>query len=286
VRLALREVWLGLRRAPLLAALGVGTMALALFAFGLFALVAVNLQASLGALEDRVEIRAFLADSAAAGAVEEARRALASLPGVASVGYVSRDSALRRARAELEEFRDLLEATPLPASLELRLAPAARAPAQVQAIAAQAEAIPLVEEVRYGREWVEKLHQLRTAAGVAAALLGGAFAAVALLLIGSSIRMAILTRAREIEIMRLVGATDGFIRLPYLLDGLGKGIVGGVLAVAATWGVHLAATALLVPTRFFPGWQLAAAVLAGGMLGLLGSWLSVNRHLRALWHAA
>lgn len=286
MRLALREVWLGLRRAPLLAALGVGTMALALFAFGLFALVAMNLQASLGALEDRVEIRAFLADSAAPGAAEEARRALASLPGVASVGYVSRDSALRRARAELEEFRDLLEATPLPASLELRLSPAARTPAQAQAIAAQAEAIPFVDEVRYGREWVEKLHQLRTAAGVAAALLGGAFAAVALLLIGSSIRMAILSRAREIEIMRLVGATDGFIRLPYLLDGLGKGIVGGVLAVAATWGVHLAASALLVPTRFFPGWQLGVAVLAGGVLGLLGSWLSVNRHLQALWRTA
>ncbi|MBU6367346.1 MAG: ABC transporter permease [Gemmatimonadetes bacterium] len=283
MRLALREVWLGVRRAPLLALLGVGTMALSLFAFGLFALVAMNLQASLGVLEDRVEVRAFLADSVPAEAVETVRGALASLPGVASVGYVSRDSALRRARVELEEFRDLLEGTPLPASLEVRLTPTARTPAQVQAIAAQAEALPQVEEVRYGREWVEKLHRLRTAAGVAATLLGGAFAVVALLLIGSTIRMAILTRTREIEIMRLVGATDAFIRLPYLLDGAAKGLVGGTLAVGATWGVHVAASHLLVPTQFFAPWQAALALVAGGGLGLAGSWLSVNRHLRVEW---
>jgi cell division transport system permease protein len=283
VRLALRELWLGVRRAPLLAALGAGTMALALTAFGLFALVALNLEASLGALEDRVEIRAFLADSAPPAVAAEAQRALASLPGVISVGYVSRDSALRRARVELEEFRDLLESTPLPASLELRLAPDARTPSQVQAIAAQAEGLPFVDEVRYGREWVEKLHQLRTAAGVAAALLGGAFAAIALLLIGSAIRMAVLARAREIEIMRLVGATDGFIRLPYLLDGVAKGLAGAMVAVAVVWGLHGMAARLLVPTRFFSIGQMAVGVAAGGILGLVGSWVSVNRHLRALW---
>jgi cell division transport system permease protein len=283
VRLAWREVWLGVRRAPLLALLGAGTMALALLSFGLYALVALNLQASLGALEDRVEIRAFLADSAPAEAVRAARTALASLPGVASVGYVSRDSALRRARVELEEFRDFLEAAPLPASLELRLAPGARTPAQLQVIAAQAEALPLVEEVRYGREWVEKLHRLRTAAGVVSTLLGSAFAAVALLLIGSTIRMALLTRAREIEIMRLVGATDAFIRLPFLLDGVVKGVVGGALAMGTVWGVHLAASQLLVPTRFFAPWQVAVGLAAGALLGLAGSWMAVHRHLRALW---
>jgi cell division transport system permease protein len=149
---------------------------------------------------------------------------------------------------------------------------------------ADAGAVGDRREVRDGREWVEKLHQLRTAAGVAAALLGGAFAAIALLLIGSTIRMAVLARAREIEIMRLVGATDAFIRLPYLLDGAAKGLAGGVLAVALVWGVHLLAARLLVPTRYFSAWQVAAGVAAGGLLGLLGSWVSVNRHLRALWH--
>jgi cell division transport system permease protein len=275
-------VWLGIRRAPLLAALGMGTMALALLAFGLFALVALNLEASLGALEDRVEIRVFLADTIPAAATDDARRALASLPGIATVGYVSRDSALRRARIELEEFRDLLESTPLPASLEVRLTPGAHAPAQVEAIAAQAEALPFVDEVRYGREWVEKLDQLRTAAGVAAALLGGAFAAIALLLIGTTIRMAVLARAREIEIMRLVGATDGFIRLPYLLDGFLKGVAGGLLAAGIAWGVHLLAARLLVPTRFFSMGHLLLGIVGGGLLGLLGSWVSVNRHLRNL----
>jgi cell division transport system permease protein len=283
MRLALREVVLAFRRAPLLALLGVVTIGFSLFAFGLFGLVALNIGEALRAVEDRVEIRAFLVDGTRDAQVEELMRGIAKVPEVADVGYVTPDSALIRARAELEEFRDVMEGAMLPASVEIRLRPGKRDPATVQAISRRLRTYPEVEDVRYGQEWVEKLHRIRTIAGIAATVLGSVFAFVAVIIIGSTIRMAILARTREIEIMRLVGATNGFVRLPYLVDGLLKGLAGGALAVLLAWGTSRLVTRLLMQAEFFSVPQVLLGIAAGGLLGCLASWLSVGRHLRQVW---
>jgi len=107
MRLALREVLLAFRRAPVLALLGITTIAFSLFAFGLFGLVAINIRSALREVENRVEIRAFLTEGASDSAASEVVVAMQRLPQVADVGYVSPDSALERARAELAEFRDV-----------------------------------------------------------------------------------------------------------------------------------------------------------------------------------
>ncbi len=286
MRLALREVVLAFRRAPLLALLGVTTIAFSLFAFGLFGLVAINIRSALVAIEDRVEIRAFLVDGVADGQVDELMRGITKMPQVADVGYVSPDSALQRARAELDEFRDVMEGAMLPGSVELRLKEGARDPATVLAISQRLQTYPVVDEVRYGREWVEKLYRIRNIAGLAGSVLGAVFALVSVIIIGSTIRMAILARAREIEIMRLVGATNGFVRLPYLIDGTLKGLAGGVIAVALTWGTNALVSRSLLGTVFFSMQQVLLGILAGALLGLLASWISVGRHLGRIWREA
>ncbi len=286
MRLALREVLLAFRRAPLLAVLGVTTIAFSLFAFGLFGLVAINIEAALRAVEDRVEVRAFLVDGARDAQVDELMRGISKMPQVADVGYVSPDSALQRARAELEEFRDVMEGAMLPGSVELRLKEGARNPDTVLAISRRLQTYPVVEEVRYGREWVEKLYRIRNIAGVAGMALGCVFALVAIIIIGATIRMAILARTKEIEIMRLVGATNGFVRLPYLIDGTLKGLTGGGLAVLMAWGAVQLVSRSLMAAQFFTTQQALLGVAAGGLLGLAGSWLSVGRHLRRVWRDA
>ena len=95
--------------------------------------------------------------------------------------------------------------------------------------------LQFVDDVRYGEDWVEKLYRIRNVATATGVDLGLAFAAVAMIIIGATIRMAVLARAREISIMRLVGATDGFIRRPFLIEGFAKGVLGGLLALALTW---------------------------------------------------
>ncbi len=286
MRLALREVYLAFMRAPLLAMLGITTIAFSLFAFGLFGLVAINIKSALLEIEDRVEIRAFLIDGATDAQVDELIQGINKIPQVADVGYVSPDSALQRARAELEEFRDVMEGAMLPGSVELRLKSGDRDPETVQAISRRLQTYPVVEDVRYGREWVEKLYRLRNIAGIAGSVLGSVFALVAIIIIGSTIRMAILARAKEIEVMRLVGATNMFVRLPYLIDGALKGLAGGVLAAMLSWATVQVVSKNLMVAQFFTANQVMLGIAAGSVLGLLGSWLSVGRHLRRVWRDA
>lgn len=277
---ATRELLIGLRRAPLLGALSVVTIAFALFAVGLFGLVAVNIQGALAQVEERVEIRAFLLDDASEEDRVAAMTAVSAYPEVSEVEYLGPEQALARAREELGEFSDVFESGFLPASLEIRLEPGHRDPTSVGMVVSRIRTLPAIEDVRYGRDWLEKFYKLRNVVAAAGLTLGLTFAGVAIIIIGSSIRMTVLARAPEIAIMRLVGATDGYIRRPFLLDGLLKGIAGGLLALLLTWVAHAGISRYVVPTEFFEPRVAIAGLAAGALLGLLASALSVGRHLR------
>ncbi len=150
-------------------------------------------------------------------------------------------------------------------------------------MAERLKSYPFVDDVRYGEDWLVQLYRLRNIAGVAGLALGLAFASVAVIIIGATIRMAVLARADEIAIMRLVGATDGFIRRPFLLEGFAKGVAGGLLALLLTWaGMQLIDRYLHFHTVFFSPSMAALGVAAGALIGVLGSAVAVGRHLRAL----
>ncbi|HEX6966545.1 MAG TPA: permease-like cell division protein FtsX [Gemmatimonadaceae bacterium] len=282
MRLTLRETALGLKRAPLLSTLSIITIAFSLFTFGLFGLVALNVSRALQSVEDRVEIRAFIVDGTPIESVATALGDIGAFPEVQRAEVITADQALARARAELPEFQDVFEADVLPASIEVRLKPGFRDPATVKAVAERIKTYSFIDDVRYGQEWVVKLYNIRNIAGAAGLILGIAFAVVSVIIIGSTIRLAVLARAREISIMRLVGATNGFVRRPFLLDGLLKGLLGGGLALLLTWGAHVAIDRYLVHTIFFDSDIAAIGVVCGGLIGLFGSAVSVGRHLRGV----
>jgi cell division transport system permease protein len=282
VRLAFREALLAFRRAPVLSALSVTTIAFSLFAFGLFGLVALNIRRSLAQIEERVEIRAFVIDGTSVETTSAAQGDIGSFPEVASVTLVTPEQALERARRELGEFTDVFEAGILPASLDVRLKDGYRDPATVKAVAERLKSYEFVDDVRFGEEWVQKLYRIRNISTVAGTALGLAFAAVAVIIIGSTIRMAVLARAREISIMRLVGATNGFVRSPFLIEGALKGLLGGVLALFLTWSANAIIGKFVFSAAFFDARLAVAGIAAGALIGLLGSAVSVGRHLRAV----
>ncbi len=280
MRLAVREALLAFRRAPMLSALSITTIAFSLFAFGLFGLVALNIRNALRTVEDRVEIRAFVADGTGAEATGAALGDIGAFPEAASVRLVTQAQALDRARLELGEFSDVFEEGILPASIELRLKPGFRDPATVRAVAKRIDVYDFIDDIRFGEEWVEKLHRLRNIATLAGLSLGLTFAIVAIIIIGSTIRMAVMARSREIAIMRLVGATNGFIRAPFLIEGFLKGTLGGLLALVLAWVAVAVINRFVVQAAFFDSWMGAVGVLAGASIGLAGSALSVGRHLK------
>jgi cell division transport system permease protein len=282
---ATREALAAFRRTPLLALLSVVAISLSLFVVGVFALTAFNIRRAIEQIEDRVEVVAYLRDGADPQRVEIARGELLALPEVLGVRHVSKTEALAAAVEELEEFREVfmdLEVNPLPASFEVRLRPGFRDPASVEDVAQRLMVYPFVEDVEFGREWVAKIVSLRRIAGGATALIGGAFAAVAGIIIATAVRISVFARREEISIMRLVGATDGFIRRPFLVEGLIAGLVGGTLAVVLTYGAFYVVDLSLIRISWPPAAWALLAVAVGAAYGLLASAVAVRRHLRAV----
>ena len=283
MRIAVRDALYAFHKAPLLSGLSIMTIAFSLFAFALFGLVAINIRRALEEIEERVEIRAFIAEATPIEDIVRAADEIARYREVASSQIVSKEQALARARRELGEFSDVFEAGVLPASIDIRLKPGSRDPRSVAAVAARVRTLGFVDDVRYGEEWISQLHRLRNIAGITGIALGLAFSVVAVIIIGATIRMTVLARSKEISIMRLVGATDGFIRRPFLIEGFAKGVIGGLVALVLTWTA--AATIehyLKFRAIFFDDTLVLFGLVGGALIGLFGSAFAVGRHLRRI----
>ncbi len=287
MRLLTREALLSFRRAPLLSALSITTIAFSLFTLGLFGLVAINLREALRGIEERVEIVAFVLRGTPTETITLATEDIAAFPEVQDVSFVSEAQALDRARTELVEFRDAyrdLKANPLPASIEVRLKEGFRQSAIVGRVAERIRGFSFIDDVRYGRDWVQRLDQLRNVTGLVGLVIGLAFAAVAIVIIGVTIRLTILQRAREISIMRLVGATNWFVRGPFLLEGALKGLFGGFLSLVLCYAGYRLFRDTTGGTfgglLFFRPEHMLVIMIFGVLLGLAGSLVSVGRHLR------
>jgi cell division transport system permease protein len=277
---SLREAFSAFWRAPMLTALSAMMIGLSLFVVGLFGIAAYNIRQVLDRVESRVEVVAYLNDDAQAAEVRTAMEDISQYAEVREVDYVSRARALEIARQELREFQNVfagLATNPLPASLNIMLHPQQGAQG-VEAVAQRVAQYTFVEEVLYGSEWLDKVFLLRRVAAAATGVLGLAFLVVASIIIGAAIRMAIYARRDEIAIMRLVGATEGFIRRPFLLEGLITGLLGGGLALAATYGVFRVLTDSIVELEWLPAEWLGAGVAFGALVGTLASAMAVHRH--------
>jgi cell division transport system permease protein len=282
---SLREALAAFRRSPLLTALSVIAIGFSLFVVGLFGLTAFNIRRAIEKVEEKVEVVAYLDDDATDAQLALAQQEIKALPEVLEVRYVSKTEALATAMREMEEFRDVysdLETNPLPASLEIRLKPGMRTPVAVAGVARQLRAYPFVEDVRYGRDWLDKIFLARKLLGGAASVIGGAFALVAAIVIATAVRIAVFARREEISIMRLVGATDGFVQRPFLLEGLMTGLLGGTLAVLLTYVAFRILDAAMFRIDWLPGAWVLGVVAVGTVFGFLSSAVAVRRHLRAV----
>lgn len=282
---AIREAIAAIRRAPLLTALSAAMVALALLVVGLFGLVSYNLHEALSRVEERVEVIAYIRDDAPEPDVLAAQEQLAGLEEVRAVRHVSKAEALQAAQEDLPDFRDIftdLEVNPLPASLEIELKPGFRTPEAVARVAGIASLHDVFDDVVYGQDWVNRLYLLRSMGAVATTILGVGFAVVAALIIATAVRIAIFARGDEIRIMQLVGATNGFVRRPFLLEGFLTGVMGSIVALLLTYSAYVAAYRLIFPLDWLPWSWVLGGVTFGGVFGLLASGLAIRRYLREI----
>jgi cell division transport system permease protein len=279
----------GMARGPYVALVGTATVFVALFAVGLLAGALGGAERLLSAWAGQVRISAYLAPGTDLAA---ARAAVAAAAPGREVQAVPAAAALRQLSDELGDQAHVLDGVGpgvVPDAVDV-LAPGISL-AAARALAAELRALPGVAEVDYGNAWLERLETLVSRARLAAVALFLALAVATAVLVGNTLRLAVFARRDEIEIQKLVGATDAFVSTPFLIEGLLQGLAGGVLAVGALAGLH----ALLAPrlqaavgvagalrlSDTLPPALLAGLLAGGAAMGLLGSALAVMRSLRS-----
>jgi cell division transport system permease protein len=283
--------WQGFWRNPVMSLASTFTVGLMLLLFAFFLATDRGLQAAVGVLESKVELALFLEDDARVSDILALRARVEADPAVARVDYVTKDEAMRRLETIAEQRPDIqivdISSNPLPASLEIKLARAQDAQ-RVAADLRQEIGKGVVYEVVDNPSVVDKLltiTRVLSIGGVAVLLM---MLIVALFVIINTIRIAVHARRDEIEIMKLVGATDWFVRWPFILEGMLVGALGAAAALlvilAAAGPVTNALVGFLevVPLSFGSAflWQLVASVLALALgVGGGGAMLSVRTHL-------
>ena len=286
-RRALMNLW----RAPLPSLVSVLTIGMALFLGAVFVVGLFAARSLLSSWGAQASLTLYL-DKASSDeqALLLAQSVREHHPGMA-VTFVDRSKALERLRVDLGDLSGALEGltkNPLPPSIEITL-PEGLSANEVRALAAEMARMPGVTDVDYGREWLDRIEALARGVRTFGAGALGAVLFAALLVVANTIRLAVYARRDEIEIMKLVGATDRYVRAPFLLEGALQGLFGAALALAALlaiqrWLLPRAAQAFAFASGPFAPQLLAgeyASLLGiGTLVGFLGSWLAVSRFLR------
>ncbi len=270
------------------AALATATIAVAFVVLGGFLILTTNMERIFTRWQDAAEFSVYLADTATAPQRAATEKALRESPVVGAVEIVSKEEALRRFEQNfgaLAEAAKGLAANPLPASIEVRLA-AGASPADVELLAQKAAQLPGVADVRYDRQWIQRLMQavgLVRAGGFALATL---LVFAAALTVASVVRLALVARREEIHIMQLVGAPLAYIRGPFVVEGLIQGGVGAAMALVVLWITFFVlrrradsflAGAIDPASLVFLSLPTVAAVLLAGMaVGSLGGLIAAR----------
>jgi len=265
------------------------TLAFSLAIFSLFVFVITNLGGVVEGWGERTQMIVYVKDSSA-GQAGPMKEALLKIPGVRTAEFVSKEAALAELKAELkghEGILDGVDASPLPASFEVRVHEEFAVPERVEEVASRIKALDWAEEVQYSREWVAKLSSFIRFIQLAAVVIGVFLAAATLFIISNTIRLAVYARREEIEIMKLVGASDMYVKVPFVLEGLIQGLLGGLLAIAVLAAGRYALLSEIPPYLHFAVQMpfnaalFMAFLVAGGMLmGVAGSLISMNRFLK------
>lgn len=279
---------------PVAAAMTMAVIGIALALPASLHLLVANLQSLSGHWDDSIELSLYLEhgqpETRAVALAEE----IEAWDEVGGVRLITADEALARFRegSGLGDAVDALESNPLPHLVSIRPAAGSEDPDAIEALAERLRALPEADIVQADSDWVRRLFAILEIARRLAAVAAGLLAIGVLVIVGNTIRLDIQNRRDEIEVTKLIGGTDGFIRRPLLYGGFWYGLGGGLAALAI---VQLGLLALSGPVERLAGLYgsgfrplgLGAGgalvlVLLGAGLGWLGSWLSATRHLRRI----
>ena len=271
------------------AAIALVTTAFTMLGMGVFLLLYVNVQAVLGSLREEIKVTVYLRDSVTPEAIEELRSQLREDPAVAGTEFVSREQAMSTFRKRFPSEERLLNGlgeNPFPASVLLKIGPRFRTSQSVAELVRKLQAVPMVEEVLYNRDWIENIAAGLKYLRFLGLVVGLVLAVCVVMILANTIRLSLYARRGDIEILRLIGATPGFIKTPFLVEGSVLGGVGAGCSLALLWMIFgLAESKMGFPGSFWglgaelsflPPRMMVGIIVLGVALGCLGSMVSLG----------
>ena len=288
-RYFVKEALKSMSRNGLMTLASISTVALSLFILGVFTSGVVNLNNLASNLESQVEISVYLKDGLNQNQINSVQTRLKELPKVKSIEYVSKDEAMKRFKEHLGEQQGLVAAldgnNPLPSSFVITF----ENPEEVKQAAKLVTTYPEVESAHYGQDVIEQIFKLTEVIRIGGIALIAFLAGATLFIISNTIRLTVFARRKEIGIMKYVGATNWFIRWPFLIEGMLLGFIGAAIATACVWEFYhfilievensLAFLPLVPMVPFF--YNLAAMLFGVGIVvGAIGSTISLKQYMK------
>lgn len=285
----IKETYKSIRRNGFMSFASISTVAVSLLVLGMFLLIFLNTNNLAKYLESQVQVSVYMQDDAGAGELTSVREQLQKMPGVVKVTSVSKEQALERFKERLGDQEQLLNSlgkdNPFPNSFDVQV----DNPERIKAITPLIGQLPKVETAKFGQEVVEHLFQLTRILRFGGVVLIIFLAMATLFIISNTIRLTVFARRKEVVIMKYVGATDWFIRWPFLLEGMTLGFFGAILASLFINSIYsalldrihatLAFLPLLPPSPLL-GYVTLFLLAAGTGIGALGSYISLRKFLR------
>lgn len=285
----IREVFISLRRNNWMSVASIGTVAVSLFIFGMFLMMVMNMNKLAENMESQVQINAYLLDKVDREQARDIEKDLKEIEGVESVGFVTKDEAMERFKDRLGDQKTLLDAldetNPLPDSFEVTVTN----PDLVKTAAEKMEKLDGVECAKYGQDVMEHLFEITRLLRIFGFTLMLVLAFATLFIISNTIRLTVFARRKEIAIMKYVGATDWFIRWPFVMEGMVLGLFGSIIAAMV---LRTAYTAMaekvydtlaffpLIPEQPFLTYITIVVVISGMVVGAIGSAVSIKKFLK------
>jgi cell division transport system permease protein len=288
----LKRAFLHLARSLTVTGVTVGTVAVVFLLLSVFALVGYNLSLLADRLGEGLRLNVFLADDCDASARDAIRKRLEESSKVSSVVYISRAEALEKFKKRLGARAVVLDGlqNPVPASLQATFISTERNPASIGELAQKVVNLPGVEDVQYGQAWLDKFFRFVGTSRMLGLVIGILVVLAAGVIISNTIRLSVFARREEIQILKLVGATDGFIKAPFYIEGILLGLLGAAIGTLIAWAAfiflvsNVFVSAGLATVRmgisFLPLPAVGAIVLTGGFLGALGTVSSLWRYMK------
>lgn len=284
-----QEVLISMIRNRWMTFASIGTVAVSLFVLGVFLIMVMNMNKMAASLESQVQISVYINDQLPEQGRKEIERMTGEMKSVATIEYVPKEVALKKLQEGLGENKKILDAlgetNPLPNAFLVTVHSAEDVKKTATAIAD----LYGVDEVKYGQDVVENLFELTHLIRFFGAILMGLLIGATIFIISNTIRLTVFARRKEIAIMKYVGATDWFIRWPFILEGVGLGLIGGGVSAFALQEFYSVMTEKIYETlAFFPMveqypfmYYVAGGLIGAGILiGILGSTISLKRFMK------